>query len=202
MGASAFIHTRVDYSAGEAFNKLVAEAEYEDGHDSYNGTISTCGMGRVTKFSDVCTPAVEKKAYKYIKDHDNGSKWVASVLDLGVVGYEQILVKKVSPTHKNPAKYQQRFVVYRMEDEYNREKYVKDFGTKSEADTFAMKKTMENPDTEYVVRKKPIIVNSGSDTVTLFKIEKKTLKTRPKSVKTGAILKEKHKYVFYGWASS
>lgn len=202
MGASAFIHTMVDYSASEAFHKLVAEAEYEDGHDSYNGTISTCSMGHVTRFSDVCTPAVEKKAYKYIKDHDNGSKWVASVLDLGVVGYEQILVKKATPTHKTPARYQQRFVVYQLGDEYNKEKYVKDFGSKTDADTFAMKKAMENQDNEYVVRKRPIIVNGGSDTVTIFNIEKKMLKTRPKSVKAGTVIKEKHKYVFYGWASS
>ena len=65
-----------------------------------------------------------------------------------------------------------------------------------------MKKAMENQDNEYVVRKRPIIVNGGSDTVTIFNIEKKMLKTRPKSVKAGTVIKEKHKYVFYGWASS
>lgn len=27
-------------------------------------------------------------------------------------------------------------------------------------------------------------------------------KSRPKSVKKGAVLKEVHKYIFYGWAAS
>lgn len=202
MGACDFIHTAVGFSASEEFNKLVAAAEYEDGHEGYNGTISTCSLGRVTKFSDVCTPAVEKKAYKYIREHGNGEKWIASVLDLGVVCYEQISVKKIPPSYRVQAKYQQRFVVVKVPYNHDdRERYVADFASKPEADAYAMKKTLEDPDTEYTVHKRPIIVNGGTDTVTLFKIEKRELKMRPKTVKAGAVLKEKHKYVFYGLAS-
>lgn len=201
MGACEFIHSVVGYSASEEFDKLVAAAEYDDGHEGYNGTISTCTLGRITKFSDICTPAVEKKAYKHIRERGCGEKWVANVLDLGVVGYEQISVKKCAPSGHKPAKYQQRFVVYKWHNIANCEKYVEDFATKPEADAYAAKMTLKDPNTEYTVRKRPIIVNGGNDAVTIFTIEKRELKTRPKTVKAGAVLKEKHKYVFYGLAS-
>ena len=201
MGANAFVKTVEDYSAQAAYEKLVAQAEYDDGHDSYNGTISTCSLGRVTKYSDVCTPAVEKKAYKYIQGLDYGSKWVASVLDLGVVGYDLLAVKKESPKNGSPARYQQKYVVYKRSG-FDDEKYAEAFDKKPDADTYATKKTLENPDVRYCVKKQPVIVNKGTDLVSDFRLEKKRLKSRPKSVKKGAVLKEVHKYVFYGWAAS
>jgi len=44
MGACDFSALEVGRfkSPGEAFHSAVEEAEYEDGHDGYNGTISTC----------------------------------------------------------------------------------------------------------------------------------------------------------------
>lgn len=42
MGATNFGHTIIGkYKPIEAYNKLVKDALYECGHDSYNGTIST-----------------------------------------------------------------------------------------------------------------------------------------------------------------
>tara|TARA_R110000744_G_scaffold304368_1_gene412894 strand:- start:804 stop:1145 length:342 start_codon:yes stop_codon:yes gene_type:complete len=43
MGATNFGNLAVGRykNASDAYNKLVEDAEYEDGHDAYNGTIST-----------------------------------------------------------------------------------------------------------------------------------------------------------------
>ena len=44
MGACTFSNVIMGkYTPSEAYNKLVSDALYETGHDSYNGTISTTG---------------------------------------------------------------------------------------------------------------------------------------------------------------
>ena len=48
MGAVSFSNSVKAKTAGEGFNILVEQALYECGHRSYNGTISTCSMGRCT----------------------------------------------------------------------------------------------------------------------------------------------------------
>ena len=44
MGANSFSQLEVGKykTAGEAYRAAKQEAEWEDGHDPYNGTISTC----------------------------------------------------------------------------------------------------------------------------------------------------------------
>jgi hypothetical protein len=50
MGATRFHESGRGKSAQEVYSKLVNEAEYENGHDCYNGTISTtAGFHDVTK---------------------------------------------------------------------------------------------------------------------------------------------------------
>jgi len=59
-------------NAGEAYNKLVEEAEYEHGHDAYNGTISTSdGFKMVKEHPRYGT----KKFWKFVNDTMDGTKF-------------------------------------------------------------------------------------------------------------------------------
>ena len=70
MGAHNFSNTKmIKGTASDAYNELREEALYEDGHDAYNGTISTT-HGFVTPRGDV--PRYGTKAF---------DKWEDKVLD-------------------------------------------------------------------------------------------------------------------------
>lgn len=84
MGAIPFIVYNDNVSAREAFNSLVSEVGK---NDPYNGSISTCTLGRVEYFADVYKPSLDKKITALIDERDNGEKWVAHCLDCGLVGY-------------------------------------------------------------------------------------------------------------------
>ena len=105
MGAINFTEEAFSTSAEAAFNSLVEDAVYRNGHDSYNGTISTCVLRRVRKMADKYSKTVEKKAHDLIMKEDYGIKWEAECLDLGVVHYEIVKVKKVTKKISKPAEY-------------------------------------------------------------------------------------------------
>lgn len=194
MGAQSFIHTVEASSAREAYESLVAEARHNRGHDSYNGTISTCSMGRCRQSYASPTKANEKKAYQYIEDHDNGQKWTADYIDLGVVKYVKTSVKKVVRTYD--AKYKQKFCVINMENG----RRLDACDTKGEADEKAMKHTLDG---KWVTVIKDMVKLSGNNTVSEFKVETKTYTSKPKINKSEKHVRvnEIHKYIFYGWAS-
>ena len=197
MGASNFIQTGYGCNAGEVFDLLVKEAEYERGHDGYNGTISTCTYIGCKKVSDIYNKSVDKKAYKIIENDNYGRKWEAKALDLGIVRYEVIRVKKVVPKTKKKAEFKQRYAVILL----NSNKMKAHFETKKEADEDALKRILKNPNEEYIVCKRSININNGDDTVTEFKVEVSERKSKPKNIPTGCILREIHKYLFYGFAA-
>lgn len=200
MGAQNFSIVGYGTSAREVFEGLVQDAEYEYGHDSYNGTISTCSLGRMKKVADKYTKSVDGKAHKIIEDEDYGVKWEARVLDLGVVRYELYSAKKVAHKAKKVAEYRQRFVILNL-DSCGREKMVSHFATKKEADDEALRLIAQYPKNDYVVAKRSINVNRGDDVVTEFKTETKVRASKPKTIPKGSILREVHKYIFYGWAA-
>lgn len=83
-GAQPFAQVGDGKYAKEVFNKLVDEANYEYGHDPYNGTISTTNFGGSTiKIADTYSEEADAKAKEYIENDDNGEKWVSKCLDLG-----------------------------------------------------------------------------------------------------------------------
>lgn len=43
MGASSFIDSAIGETASQAYNAAVEQAQFEFGHNTYNGTISTTG---------------------------------------------------------------------------------------------------------------------------------------------------------------
>lgn len=83
-GAESFSVASTGKDAMEVFNQLVSEAEYEYGHDPYNGTISTTDFdGRVIWIADKYTEESDRLAREYIEKDDNGEKWESRCLDLG-----------------------------------------------------------------------------------------------------------------------
>lgn len=85
MGATNFMAFGKGKTAREAFDALVAEAEYEHGHDPYNGTISTTSLSRrAPKVSRKrFTEKAVNEAYKVANADGWGEKWESRVIDCG-----------------------------------------------------------------------------------------------------------------------
>lgn len=202
MGVITFKHFIEDYSAKEAFNRLVADALYEKGHDRYNGTISTCDLGRCTLKFDEYSPTNKEKIYKHLYDRDGGEKWVADYVDLGPIEYHVLTVKK-RPVSKEAPKYKIKFSVKRATwiDGRRREFLtVKSFKTKTEADQFALEQTLKTLEEHQVI--KEYVLEKGNDCLTETYIEKKVYKSKPtlKPMPNRKVV-ALHKYLFYGQAS-
>lgn len=199
MGAISFCKTITAYSAEEAFRQLFDEAIYDNGHDSYNGTISTCDMGRVRVISDKYTESVRKKALKIVEENHNGTKRVADCIDMGIVEYHTISAKKTSEKSKIKAEYRQKYVVI-LEDDFGKDIVVSYYDTKTEADKEAIRLALKN-NWEYQVKKMPVKINRGSDVVTNVRLVKKVTHTKPKKAAEGSVVKPLRKYMFYGFAA-
>lgn len=83
MGAIGFTNMVEARTAQEGYNRLVKQAQYEYGHDHYNGTISTCELTRCRGKFDIATQENIDKAYEMVEKDDYGQKWEAWYIDLG-----------------------------------------------------------------------------------------------------------------------
>lgn len=199
MGSSSFIHLVTATNAREAYSKLVESAIEEYGRDIYNGRISTCDMGRLVKSYDKYTITNEKQALQIIADMDNGRKWYADYIDLGVVEYKVITLKKETVQNKPPV-IRVKYTVREKNLMYNTgiEKY---FDTKTEADNYALKLSIQNPNKEYEVHKEGVLIE-GKTLQTRIVREVKSYKTKPKLKEMpNRVIIPIHKYIFFGWAS-
>ena len=195
MGARSFNHVIQASSAGKAFDMLHGSATYEYGHDSYNGTISTCSMGRCVKSYGVYSKKNTQEAQKIIEDRDNGEKYRADYIDLGVSHYEIREVKKTNREYT--AKYKQKFVVRDISIEGHGKVYDK-FDTKPQADALAIKLALEGKE---VCVMKQMVKLSGNDTVAEFDVKTKVQKTKPKlKANDKRVVIPIHVYCFFGWA--
>lgn len=192
MGACSFIEVAYAGSAREAFDSLVKDAIREYGNRSYNGTISTCSLGRTVKTFEKYSKTNEDKAYKLIEKDNYGEKWYAKAIDLGTVYYEVITIKKLASKKEKP-KWTMMYVVHYGER-------TKLFKTKTESDAEAIR-LLKNGEKDVYVSKEYTNLVKGSEIVSEFKIEKKQSKTKPKSLKSNQTCKEIHKYMFYGFAA-
>jgi len=84
MEAQSFTHEVEAKTAAIAFDKLKQKALYEHGYCTYNGTISTCDLGKCMKTFDKPSAENIAAAYEFIENDDYGKKWVAQYIDLGV----------------------------------------------------------------------------------------------------------------------
>lgn len=88
MGATTYIINEKGVNVRDLFNALVEEAIYHDGHDSYNGTISTTQLG-----NKITLPKLSKKKlndFIYAEENDRflfPEKWMTNYADLGVSHY-------------------------------------------------------------------------------------------------------------------
>lgn len=85
MGACNFIDFGIGKTVEEAFMALVEEAQWEYGHDPYNGTISTTSLSRrpAKVIRKRFTEKAIDDAYEVAKKDDWGKKWEAQAIDCG-----------------------------------------------------------------------------------------------------------------------
>ena len=202
MGAEAFMHKIESYDVRTAFDALVQDAITEYGDRSYNGTISTCSLGRCRVLSDVYSKQIEKQAMKIVEQEDYGRKWTASVLDLGVVGYDVITATKQTPDIKKKAEYKTKYAVLYYPPTYPlQEKMIASFDSKKDADQEALKFALLHRDNTYFVAKRPVNINGGDDIVSRIKVDVVRKKTKPSTQGVNKTVKPVHVYIFYGLAS-
>lgn len=192
MGAQSFIHTIESESARNGFVTLTEDATMRYGNGAYNGSINTCSMGRCKRSYDVYSEKNEREAYRYIESVQNGEKWYADYIDLGVAYYLIRTVKKVNKEYT--AVYRQKFVVVDYDG-----KMLHTADTKPEADKKAIELRLQG---KPVMVKKMQVKLSGNDVVAEFKVEEKRQKTKPNLKQAdNRVVIPIHKYIFFGWAS-
>ncbi|MGG7060150.1 hypothetical protein ACQPUY_15560 [Clostridium nigeriense] len=199
MGATNFVEeVTTTGTVRNAFDSLISEYEREYGQRRYNGTISTCSLGSCKLSFDKYSEGNYKKAQKYIIDNHHGSKWIADYIDLGVVGYKVITVKK--EFLKNKPDYKLRFVVSKY-TYFEKIKTNFNYLTKKEADEKALSLTLDSG-VEHIVSKEYVLVNNSKSDCSRFYVDNKIYKNKPnlKPMKNRKILPIK-KYLFFGWAS-
>lgn len=199
MGATNFLHEIEAYSAREGFDMLIADANQRHGTESYNGSINTCSMGGCTLRFDKHTKTNEQKGYKHIEDKDYGNKWEADYVDLGIIGYDLVSVKKQKVEYG--AEFKLKFVVVKL-NFFSEEPTKYFYDKKTDADAKALELSLSS-DCNYGVKKEYVNVKkNGTTFCTKIVKEVKRYKTKPnlkdmKNKKLHAV----HKYIFYGWAS-
>lgn len=196
MGAASFVHIEEGFSIREVFERLGSEAIRCHGSDPYNGTISTCSLGRCARSYPEWSKALEDQVVNDLNNRMNSwHKWSADYVDLGVCGYMVVTVKKTNAAYT--AKYKQKFVVC---DRFGIKSYGA-FDTKPLADTAACTLALQKPDGDFCVRKTMVRLE-GNDEVAFFRVEKKRVDKKPK-VTSGPNVRVYpiHKYVLYGFAA-
>ena len=199
MGATNFDHVVSGYNVREVFDDLVEDAIFENGNDSYNGTISTCSLGRCKLQFEKYSESNLKKAYKFVESNDWGEKWTANYIDLGVKEYHVLTIKKRNVGKENPV-YKMKFVVKPSHSNSDDYPTHRSFSTKTEADQYAMEQTLKKDISHSVT--KEYVLEKGDSVLTETYIEKKVYKSKP-NLKPMANRKivPVHVYLFYGWAS-
>ena len=196
MGAREFFITQKAKSVEEAFGILVEEAEYEKGHDRYNGSISTCSLrGRPVKVFDKYSPENRRLAMNFAKADDFGEKWVAKYIDLGICSYE--LVEVVRTNHPNSAKFKLMYAVYNDDG-----KYVGSADVKGAAEELAMKYALSHSCSCYIQKEYRKI--EGNNRVCTIDVKRKSYlpEDKPRLPRSATkTLIAIHEYAFYGLAS-
>lgn len=191
MGAVSFIQWIDAENPREAYEKLTEDARREYGYDSYNGTISTCSMGRERRSFNAHNKDVEKKVYEYIRSVGNGEKWVADYVDGGVVFYvtrTPIVTKK-----EVTSVYRQKFVVLDLMGNIPRPMKQHIFDKKTDA-LNKCKELAISTGGDYQVAKRPVRLEGNDVAATVEVKEQRTSKPKKGSIPF-------RRYYFYGWAA-
>ena len=179
---------------------------WSDSNDSYSGDWNTCSnLRKIHKVFDKCTETnlknfMRQKKYAEMIDNvcDNVAKWSCEAMDLGIVGYEVWSVKKTKRSSNNKPVYQTMFSVY-TEDNNGHTKTLSTEKTQELADKKAKNYVLENKGFAWWEKSKVLV--SGSEEKAEFSIVSKNVKSMPKSVKNGTVVREIHKYYVIGVAA-
>lgn len=193
MGACSFVNEVIAATAEEGFRKLVENAIDRYGNDHYNGTISTCSMGRCTKIIDgKYTDKNRDEAYLHIKANDNGSKWSAHYVKAGIIGYRITTVEEIVVKHGDAKS------IYVIYDENN--KKVKSSYDKLKCKSLAMEYAKENPGVSLYIRRETVYSNNENDDLYRYKTTERIV-DKPIKGKKNELCVPIYKFYFYGWAA-
>lgn len=200
MGSRFISKTVEGTSMSLAYEMLRAEEAEKFGDDYYSGRFGSTRLGSTkTLTTGDCTQDVKDIANATIDREcedgmNNGN--VVKGLDLGIVMYNIVTVKKKKVTTK-PPKYENGYAIYA--NLYSKDdKPLKTGKNKTEMEAKLLEYGFEYPDA-YLV-KQPILVD-GNAVVSRLEVVTKTSKTKPTKVPAKAKVIPIHRYAFYGWVS-
>lgn len=195
---SRFISRTTEGTNIDVAYDLIREADAQRfGDDYYSGHFGSTNLGRCkTLTNDMYNKKIEKEAKTIIDDEmENGSNWgnVVKGLDLGIIGYDIVTIKKEKKTTKPPT-YETFYVVY--SSGYSNSKMLFKSKVKKEAEDKLMEFGFNYPDA--ILLKEPVLVSGNATILTLDRNVKRVTK-KPSKIPAKARLFPIHKYVFYGW---
>lgn len=200
MGAASFCKSITAKTASEGFDYLVEEAEHEYGHDSYNGTISTCTLGRCRKQFDKLTKTSLKETEKLVDKYlNNNSKCIADYINCGLERMVLVTVENKRGQYKKPV-YKEQYCLYVGKDKFPYDERLLDTkDTLKEAKEYAGKYALKEG-RQVTIRKERTLVK-GETTVAEVVIKRRVIKTIPKTLKPNQKIEKYYKFVYFGWAS-
>lgn len=166
---------------------------WSERRDSYSGDWNTCSsVGKRIKFQDKyygpLKVADRKRLDKLVEEETN--KWESTVIDMGIVGYDIIRVKKAAK--KSTAKFERKYVV-KNENSSN----VKDFKSAKDAKLFAEKESIKTGLSHWISIE---YVKSGSSVVCECVVTKKRVTRKP--TRANVHFQEIHKYYVTAFAAT
>lgn len=191
MGAVSF-HKEFETSkpVNQVIHNMQERARERYGDDPYNGSISTCHLiHRTVKLADEYSKKIDAKADAYIERDNWGRKREISVLDLGVCGYEKVIIKKKAIASKRKTK-----VVYALRT--HNEKFIRSYEDKDKAVEAMMRYASEYQ--EYCYINKETCMIEGTPTIMEAVVTRRKFKSKPKDMTNVYPI---HKYVIYGFAA-
>lgn len=200
MGSTNFFQSITARSASEGFDYLVEEAEHEYGHDCYNGTISTCSLGRCRKQFDKLTKTSLKETEKLVDKHlSDTSKGSADYINCGLERMVLVTVENKRGQYKKPV-YKEQYCIYAGKDMFPYDERLLDTkdtlkAAKEYAGKYALKEGRE-----VSIRKERTLVK-GETTVAEVVIKRREIKSIPKTLKPNQKIEKYYKFVYFGWAS-
>lgn len=207
MGARNVIYSSKAFDVDSAFQKVMNDVYYEYGHDRYNGYggCADCG-GRIMKFDGKVLDSNRKKAKKRINEYfknDEGFKDRLNYIDLGVLEYQIITTKKVPAKKGKAPKFKRMYVVKSGVYFDNDGKVTVDDKLFSSEDKKIAEEKMltfaaDYPEVHCTIE---YVLAEGCNEVSSVDVKTSKRASKPAKVPSGAIVKELHEYLFFGWVS-
>lgn len=189
-----FQESVISNNANEGFGELIEKVLNDE---TYDGSILTCDLGECTLSFDRYLKSNEKKAQIHIEKLNYGSECVADYIDLGIVQYQVLTIKKNKEKLSSKAKL--KYTIEKLDGEnfvktpYSYEKYI-------DAKEKAIKLICESSGVKFIITKDYEFPNNDN-VCTEFEIKRQNFNNKPiKNLKPNQFLIEKHKYIFYGIA--